>query len=40
MSNKKKSKKPMVVGEPHRDDRKISRDMKKQRDKNRWDNKK
>ena len=36
MSNKKKSRKPMLDGEPHREDRKLSREMKKTRQKNRW----
>jgi hypothetical protein len=29
MSNKKKSKHPTLGGEPHKEDRKISREMKK-----------
>jgi hypothetical protein len=40
MSNKKKSKQPKLGGELHREDRKISREMKKLKQKNRWSNKK
>jgi len=40
MSNKKKSKRPVLGGEIHSADRKISREMKKLKQKNHWNNKK
>jgi len=39
MSNKKKSKRPTLGGELHSADRKISREMKKLKQKKRWSNK-